>query len=90
MSTVFALSTVDGKVHVYDLSISQYNPLCVQAVVNRLCVKAAFNLLLGCIVFRKKSSLTHLAFNVEQPILLVGDNLGVTHCLKLSPNLRSR
>ena len=35
-STVFALTTVDGKVHVYDLSINKYNPLCVQAIVNRL------------------------------------------------------
>ena len=45
VSTVFALSTVDGKVHVYDLSISQYNPLCVQAVVNRSCVAPAFKLM---------------------------------------------
>ena len=34
-STVFALTTVDGKVHVYDLSISKYSPLCVQPIVNR-------------------------------------------------------
>ena len=51
-STVFALTTVDGKVmimimmmiifndndckvHVYDLSVNKYSPLCVQAIVNR-------------------------------------------------------
>ena len=34
-STVFAASTVDGRVHVYDLSINKYNPVCSQAIVPR-------------------------------------------------------
>ena len=32
-STVFAAVTIDGKVHIYDLYINKYNPVCVQAVV---------------------------------------------------------
>ena len=32
-STVFAAVTIDGKVHIYDLYINKYNPICVQAVV---------------------------------------------------------
>ena len=32
-STVFAAVTMDGRVHVYDLHINKYNPVCVQAVV---------------------------------------------------------
>ena len=27
--------TVDGKVHIYDLSIDKYNPICVQPIVHR-------------------------------------------------------
>ena len=34
-STVFAAVTVDGKLHVYDLSISKYSPICVQPIVHR-------------------------------------------------------
>ncbi len=29
-STVFAAVTADGKVHVFDLNINKYEPLCVQ------------------------------------------------------------
>ena len=32
-STVFAAVTIDGKVHIYDLYINKYSPVCVQAVV---------------------------------------------------------
>ena len=32
-STVFAAVTLDGKVHIYDLYINKYTPVCVQAVV---------------------------------------------------------
>ena len=31
-STVFAAVTLDGKVHVYDLHISKYTPVCVQVI----------------------------------------------------------
>jgi WD40 repeat protein len=34
-STVFAAVTNDGKVHVFDLNVNKYRPICVQAVVNR-------------------------------------------------------
>ena len=30
-STVFAAVTADGRVHVFDLSINKYEPLCVQS-----------------------------------------------------------
>ena len=32
--------------------------------------------------------LNQIAFNMEAPILIVGDSKGVVHSLKLSPNLR--
>ncbi|KDR09636.1 Dynein intermediate chain 2, ciliary, partial [Zootermopsis nevadensis] len=34
-STVFAAVTSDGKVHVFDLNVNKYRPICVQAVVNK-------------------------------------------------------
>ena len=70
-STVFAAVTIDGKVHIYDLSINKYGPVCVQPIVQR-----------------KKARLNHLSFNPSHPVILVGDSSGVTHCLKMSPNLR--
>ena len=88
-SSVFALTTVDGKascyfkeiliifvnfiyqVHVYDLSVNKYSPICSQAIVNR-----------------KKARLNHISFNTVHPVIIVGDSAGVTHSLKLSPNLR--
>lgn len=36
----------------------------------------------------RKARLTRLAFNARHPVLLVGDEAGCVHCLKLSPNLR--
>jgi len=36
----------------------------------------------------KKSKLTHVNFNPQEPIILVGDDKGWVNCLKLSPNLR--
>jgi dynein intermediate chain 1, axonemal len=36
----------------------------------------------------KKAKLTHLAFNGQDPIVLVGDDRGGVNSLKLSPNLR--
>lgn len=36
----------------------------------------------------RKSRLTRLAFNARHPVLLVGDEAGCVHCLKLSPSLR--
>ena len=70
-SSVFGAVTVDGKVHIYDLSINKYGPVCVQPIVHR-----------------KKARLNHIAFNTSHPVILVGDSSGMTHCLKLSPNLR--
>ena len=34
-STVFAAVTVDGKVHVFDLNVDKYHPICTQPVVPR-------------------------------------------------------
>eukprot|EP00921_Rhytidocystis_pertsovi_P001540 GHVQ01002626.1.p1 GENE.GHVQ01002626.1~~GHVQ01002626.1.p1 ORF type:complete len:681 (-),score=60.07 GHVQ01002626.1:2414-4456(-) len=36
----------------------------------------------------KKAKLTHVSFNNEYPIIIVGDDRGGVNCLKLSPNLR--
>ncbi|CAH8842099.1 unnamed protein product [Trichobilharzia szidati] len=70
-STVFAAVTADGRVHVYDLSINKYEPLCNQLVVAK-----------------KKTKLTHIAFNPKYSIIIVGDDHGQVNSLKLSPNLR--
>ncbi len=32
-STVFAAVTVDGKVHVFDLNVDKYHPICSQIIV---------------------------------------------------------
>ena len=34
-STVFSAATVDGRVHIYDLSINKYSAICCQAIVPR-------------------------------------------------------
>ena len=34
-STVFAACTADGKIHVFDLNMSKYEPLCVQSVIQK-------------------------------------------------------
>ncbi|XP_064607782.1 dynein intermediate chain 2, ciliary-like isoform X2 [Liolophura sinensis] len=70
-STVFAAVTADGKVHVYDLSVNKYEPVCEQVVAQK-----------------KKTKLTHIAFNPVHPIIIVGDDRGNVTSLKLSPNLR--
>jgi len=36
----------------------------------------------------KRAKLTHVAFNTEEPIIIVGDDRGGVNTLKLSPNLR--
>ena len=40
------------------------------------------------VVQKKKTKLTHIAFNLTYPILIVGDDRGNVTSLKLSPNLR--
>ncbi|KAF6775766.1 hypothetical protein AHF37_04881 [Paragonimus kellicotti] len=72
-STVFAAVTADGRVHVYDLSVNKYEPLCNQLVLAK-----------------KKTKLTHLAFNPKYSIIIVGDDRGQVTSLKLSPNLRKK
>ncbi|KAG5451134.1 Dynein intermediate chain 2, ciliary [Clonorchis sinensis] len=72
-STVFAAVTADGRVHVYDLSVNKYEPLCNQLVTAK-----------------KKTKLTHLAFNPKYSIIIVGDDRGQVTSLKLSPNLRKK
>lgn len=34
-STVFAAVTIDGKVHVFDLHVDKYKPVCSQPIVPR-------------------------------------------------------
>ncbi|XP_043216720.1 dynein intermediate chain 2, ciliary-like [Amphibalanus amphitrite] len=33
-STVFAASTIDGRIHIFDLDIDKYRPICCQAVID--------------------------------------------------------
>ena len=42
------------------------------------------------VVQKKRTKLTHIAFNQHYPILLVGDDRGNITSLKLSPNLRKK
>jgi dynein intermediate chain 1 len=39
---------------------------------------------------KKKTKLTHIAFNHKYPIIIVGDDRGYVTSLKLSPNLRKK
>ena len=34
-STIFAAVTIDGKVHVFDLHIDKYHPICSQPIIPR-------------------------------------------------------
>lgn len=40
------------------------------------------------VVAKKKTKLTHISFNPNHPIMVVGDDRGYVTSLKLSPNLR--
>lgn len=42
------------------------------------------------VVQKKKTKLTHIAFNGKYPIIIVGDDRGNVTSLKLSPNLRKK
>jgi dynein intermediate chain 1 len=42
------------------------------------------------VVQKKRTKLTHIAFNQRYPILLAGDDRGNVTSLKLSPNLRKK
>lgn len=46
-----------SQVHVYDLNVNKYEPVCEQVVAQK-----------------KKTKLTHIAFNPVHPILIVGDD----------------
>lgn len=70
-STIFAATTSEGKVFVFDLNESQHEPICEQKVV-------------------AKAKLTKICFNSVLPVILVGDDHGCVHSLKLSPNLRKK
>ena len=55
-STVFAASTLDGRVHVFDLKLDKYHAICSQKVT-----------------ITKHTGLNHLSFNLQYPVLNVGD-----------------
>jgi dynein intermediate chain 1 len=42
------------------------------------------------VVQKKRTKLTHIAFNQHYPIVLAGDDRGNVTSLKLSPNLRKK
>lgn len=73
-STVLAAASVDGFVHVFDLEQDRYQAVCKQLIIDP----------------RRGNRLTRLAFSRGQQaaVLAVGDLRGVSHVLKLSPNLR--
>ncbi|KAH8280411.1 hypothetical protein KR018_006582 [Drosophila ironensis] len=60
-STVFAAVTTEGKVHVFDLNVNKYKPICIQAVVpkrkNKL-TRLAFNEKLAFIVVGDEKGVT--------------------------------
>lgn len=88
---MLAAVTTEGKVFVFDLAVNKYKPICIQA--SSCCVCVRFILILvssQSIVSKKQGVLNHIAFNKEEPILIVGDSRGIVHSLKLSPNLRKR
>ncbi len=101
-STVFAAVTADGKVHVFDLNINKYEPLCVQSgerymFVCRLCffqrcvqkhLPRKFTCFSLVVIQKKRTKLTHVCFNPVYPVVIIGDDKGTVICLKLSPNLR--
>ena len=89
-STVFAAVTIDGRAVVFDLSVNKYNPICNQVSSYTLLLISVFNflLLLQKILSSAQGSLNSLSFNPGEPLLILGDSLGVVHSMKLSPNLR--
>ena len=90
-STVFAVVTFEGKVYIYDLSINKYNPICIQVILILLNILLFLSCtILQTIVSKKQGVLNHVAFNREEPVIVVGDSRGHVHTLKLSPNLRKR
>ena len=42
------------------------------------------------IITSSDGGLNRIAFNTEEPVLVVGDTAGTIHSLKLSPNLRKK
>ena len=85
-STVFAAVTIDGKVHIYDLYINKYNPICVQAVVPKKKAK------LNHISFNQSHPIIIVGDSkgnmLSSWFLFSTYFSGTVHCLKLSPNLR--
>ena len=90
---MLAAVTTEGKVFVFDLAVNKYKPICIQASSSCVCTPVRFILILvssQSIVSKKQGVLNHIAFNKEEPILIVGDSRGIVHSLKLSPNLWKR
>ncbi|CAG9860678.1 unnamed protein product [Phyllotreta striolata] len=72
-STVFACVTTEGKIHVYDLNVNKYKPICVQAIVSKKknkTTKLAFNYNLPILVIgddKGCSSIVKLSPNLRIP-----------------------
>ena len=90
-STVFALVTGDGGVRVFDLHINRYKQICKQ-VQSALTLDTAIVMEIDFqkIITSSDGGLNRIAFNTEEPVLVVGDTAGTIHSLKLSPNLRKK
>mmetsp|Transcript_13156 Transcript_13156/g.18202 ORF Transcript_13156/g.18202 Transcript_13156/m.18202 type:complete len:738 (+) Transcript_13156:91-2304(+) len=72
-STVFACVTDDNWLRLYDVNVDKHEPIGELQIIKK---------------GKKKSHLTHLAFNPRDPIIAVGDERGIVQIYKLSPNLR--
>ncbi|NXS89194.1 DNAI1 protein, partial [Erpornis zantholeuca] len=87
---VYDLCTAVGDVawSAYSSTVFAAVTIDGQAHVFDLNVNKLEPLCIQQVVTRKKNKSTHIQFNPVYPIIIVGDELGLITCLKLSPNLR--
>ncbi|NWY46282.1 DNAI1 protein, partial [Sylvia atricapilla] len=87
---VYDLGTAVGDVAWSPYSSTVFAAVTIdgQAHVFDLNVNKLEPLCTQLVVTRKKNKTTHIQFNPVDPIIIIGDELGLIVCLKLSPNLR--
>ncbi|GAB1602729.1 dynein intermediate chain 2, ciliary-like isoform X1, partial [Argonauta hians] len=92
-----ALFTFDLNSSVGDVAWAPYSSTVFAAVTDTgrvfvfdLSLNKYHHLCSQVIAQKKRTKLTHIAFNNEDPIIIVGDDRGDVTCLKLSPNLRKQ
>ncbi|XP_014779549.1 dynein intermediate chain 2, ciliary isoform X1 [Octopus bimaculoides] len=97
LQTKNALFTFDLSSSVGDVAWAPYSSTVFAAVTDTgkvfvydLSLNKYDHLCSQVIVQKKRTKLTHIAFNNEDPVIIVGDDRGDVTCLKLSPNLRKQ